>query len=239
MKIDDEMLMAYADGELSVAEGARVEAAMAADPSLAAKLERMRQMRRRVHDAYAGVLDEPAPERLTALLADGGELKNVADLSAARERRGFRFGGPPAWAAMAASLIVGVLVGRGLAPEDMFDARAQGLYAGAALERALDGQLSDRAGQGIRVNLSFRMENGGYCRTFTRALDGAALSGLACRAGDGWAVRVATQEYTPENAYRQAGAPSEAVMNAVDALIAGEPLDIEQERAARARGWRS
>ncbi|MDN3713648.1 zf-HC2 domain-containing protein [Paracoccus cavernae] len=46
MSISDETLMAYADGELDQAEAAAVEAALAADPGLQARLRPFSETRR-------------------------------------------------------------------------------------------------------------------------------------------------------------------------------------------------
>ena len=64
MTIDDETLMAYADGELAPEQRARVEQAMRDDPRVAAAVERHLALRSDVFAAFAGVLDEPVPERL-------------------------------------------------------------------------------------------------------------------------------------------------------------------------------
>jgi anti-sigma factor RsiW len=124
MKITDEDLMAYADGELPPAEAKRIESAMAEDTALAARVARFRRVRRALRTAYDSVVSEPIPEHLRALLGDVAAHERddtpaaVVDLAVAREQRAVRFG-PPAWAAMAASLIVGVLVGRTLlSPSD-------------------------------------------------------------------------------------------------------------------------
>jgi len=69
MKFSDEMLMAYADGELDLVSRAEIEAAMAADPDLRRAVERHRALAARVKSAYQGVLDEPLPAKLASLTA--------------------------------------------------------------------------------------------------------------------------------------------------------------------------
>ena len=64
MKYSDEILMAYADGELEEPRRSEVEHAVRADPALAAIVERHRALRRDVFSAFAGVLDEPVPPQL-------------------------------------------------------------------------------------------------------------------------------------------------------------------------------
>lgn len=218
----EERLIAYVDGELSAADRAAFEAELAADPSLAAQLEQQRRLRERIAAAYAPVLDEPAPERL------------VAAALAANDRGGFR---PMHWAAMAASLVAGVLVGFA-APHDRggLAVRDGVVTARADLAEALDERLASESGP-IRVGLSFRDPQGAYCRTFQSEPD--RVAGLACRDDGRWVARTTTAWVAadaPE--YRTAGAEiPPAVLAAVDELIAGEPLDPAGERAARARNW--
>src|SRR5262245_21219445 len=64
MKFSPETLMAYADGELDAETRRAIEAEMAVDPQVAQEVERHRAMRAEVGGAFAGVLDEPVPDRL-------------------------------------------------------------------------------------------------------------------------------------------------------------------------------
>jgi hypothetical protein len=247
MKITDEELMAYADGELPPLAAKRIEAGMAEDAELAARVARFRAVRRALKTAYDSVVSEPVPEHLRALLGDvaANEPEIPArrpapvNLSDAREKRALRFG-PPAWAAMAASLVVGVLAGRALLQPSADIFTSDGLYAAPSLAEALDTRLaSDAQNRPTRIGLTFRAQTGEVCRTFAHEAHQRVTSGLACREQDRWAVRVAlTQAASSSSDYRQAGASAPAVLEAVDEIIAGEPFDAEQERAARDGDWR-
>jgi uncharacterized protein YaiL (DUF2058 family) len=72
MSFSDETLMAYADGELEPAARAEVESAMRGDPEVAARVARHQALRTDVFAAFAPVLDEPVPARLSAA-AKGGQ----------------------------------------------------------------------------------------------------------------------------------------------------------------------
>lgn len=218
----EERLIAYVDGELSAADRTAFEAELAADPSLAAQVEQQRRLRERIAAVYAPVVEEPVPERLTLAA------------TAANDRGGFR---PLHWAAMAASLVAGVLVGFA-APHDRggLAVRDGSVTARGDLARALDDRLASEAGP-IRVGLSFRDGRGAYCRTFQSEPD--RLAGLACRDNGRWVARTTTAwtaATSPE--YRTAGADiPPAVLASVDEVIAGEPLDATAERAARDGNW--
>jgi anti-sigma factor RsiW len=66
MTLSDEILMAYADGELKPEQRAEVEAAMAIDPGIARRVEQHRAMRRQFSSAYDRTLLETVPDRLIA-----------------------------------------------------------------------------------------------------------------------------------------------------------------------------
>jgi hypothetical protein len=86
----------------------------------------------------------------------------------------------------------------------------------------------------VRIGLSFQSQSGSYCRTFQ--LGGA--SGLACREDGRWRVPVLADSPAQGSDYRQAtSALPPAVLDAVDARLAGQTLDPVSERAARERRW--
>ncbi len=66
MSIPDETLMAYADGELDAAQRAEVEAAIAANPRLAERVEQHRALRRKLNAAFDPVLQDTVPHALIA-----------------------------------------------------------------------------------------------------------------------------------------------------------------------------
>ena len=70
MTIDDDLLMAFADGELDEVTRARVERAVAEDPALKARLEVQQRLRARLAAHYGPAVDEAVPERLRAMLGE-------------------------------------------------------------------------------------------------------------------------------------------------------------------------
>jgi hypothetical protein len=135
--------------------------------------------------------------------------------------------------AIAASLLVGALVGRQSMMVASVDDRSGALALAAPISRALDGQLSGEAGP-IRVSLSFRGKDGGYCRSFA----GRHIDGIACRNGGSWQLRYASPVGAdPGGGYRMAGSDA-AKAAVVEQLIAGDPLDADAERKARAAAWK-
>lgn len=244
MTFPDEVLMAYADDELDAQTRSAVDAAMAADPEIARRIAQHRALRSRVHSAFDRVLEEPVPARLLKVVRSepaAAHGDNVVPL----RRRQARHWAWPQWTAIAATLIVGVIAGRwglvriGAGPVVV---RSGQVFASGALAAALSDQLTadQPAAAPVRIGVSFRSKSGEYCRTFI-VRQTAALSGLACRAADGWQVSVLAGTQSPgggPGTYRQAAsAMPPAVIVAVGDLIAGEPLDAQAEAAARGKHW--
>ena len=232
MAVDAAMLMAYLDGELDEPARAEVEAALAADPKLARELDRQRRLCDTLRARYDPIADEPVPARLRALIEPG-----IVDLQEERRRR-WR----PAWpaaAAIAASLMVGILVGRTL-PEGMSDPvgiERGRLIAQGTLANALERQLASeqQANAATKIGVSFARADGNFCRTF----DSDALAGLACRTGGAWQLVAIAEGNAPPRGggYRQAGSGNALIMEAAQQMMAGEPLEAEGERRARDAGW--
>lgn len=254
MTISDEILMAYADGELDAAARAAVESAMLEDPQIEKRIAAHRLLRQRVQAAYSAELSEGVPERLLAAargVVSAPEGK-IVDLREAREsiKRDATRARPPRqqWrmaGAMAASIVVGVGLGFfmwGHTESPLVRSTDGALVARGQLAQALSNQLAAEQSRSsaVQIGLSFLAKSGDYCRTF--ALSGAVSpSGLACRQDKEWQVRVLTEGpggTAGDAAYRTAGSGMPAsILEAVEAQIAGEPLDQAGERAARLRGW--
>lgn len=235
--LDDGRLLAWLDGELPPGEAARVAAAVAADPELAALAEAHRALAARLRGGLDAVLAEPVPARLMAAVAQ--PMASVTDLAAVRAARAASPPPPRRWwpqvTALAASLALGLFVGRtSLQAPGLMVSGPGGMQASGVLAVALNDQLAGAPVAGpVRVAISFRDRQGRLCRSW----QAQAQEGIACRAGDGWAVTAAlARTAEPGGDYRMAaGSP---VAGLVDSMIAGEPLDAAQERAAQARGWR-
>jgi hypothetical protein len=252
MRIPDETLMAFADGELDASARAAIEIAMREDPEIEKRVAEHRALRQRIEKAYAGELSEPVPERwVTAANRAPGAAGKVVDLSSARDAKALAAATRPrkSWwqpaGAIAASLIIGFGLGYGgWHPSSSPLVRGAGgaLVASGDLARALSHQLAaeQSPAAAVRIGVSFLAKSGDYCRTF--ALSGASSpSGLACRRGQEWQVQTFSQGagVAEDNAaYRAAGSEmSPAVVTAVEELISGEALDPAAEAAARSKDW--
>ena len=236
----EEEIVAYVDGEMGGVERAAFEARIANDPALAEEVRRQRDLVERLRAAYPDRADKVFDAQ--ALVALGLGDTTVVELSAARGQRRAPVVARPWWAAaIAASLVCGILIGRALpagpgGPGIVADRQGR-LVAAASLDRALTGQ-DDGGGGAIKVGMTFRTADG-YCRTF-RLADGNA--GMGCRSGDRWSILalVKGRAEEPRSAdFRLAGSEfPPSLMSEVDARIVGAPLtpsDVEKARRAR---WR-
>lgn len=229
MSYDRATIAAYVDGELDLVSAKRIEKAMAEDAGLAASVEAERNLRARLSAHFDPVMVEPVPDRLTALLSG-----NVASLEEHRAAKTARWYQPSVvqWGAMAASLVVGLMIGGTALNRDSGYVRDT-MIASGALAEALDTQLASSQGSDatVRINMSFATVDGVYCRTF----ESASLDGIACNSGGDWQLR-RTMSGDGTSEYRQASAGELA--EAAAAMMADEPLDAAGEKAAKDKGWR-
>lgn len=246
MTFDDETLGAYVDGELDAATGARLEEAAATDAVLAGRIDKARRLKALLGGAFSTVMTEPAADRFTRVIAEGAapasaeiirfkarpEPKPKAKPQAASPATTATWSGG-GLGAMAACLAAGVIIGV-IAPWKTTGDAA--LSPSRAVTVALNRQASGPHEGPVRIGLSFKAKDGAYCRTFSAG----ATAGLACRDGEAWIVRAAAPAVAvPDTAYRTASsAPPPAVLDAVDALIQGAPLDAKAEAKARSAGWK-
>lgn len=228
MTISREDLAAYADGELDAPRREEVREAVEADPALAAQVEAHLELKRQLSAHFGHIAEEPVPGRFAEMLRP--QPSAAIDFAAAREKRkrsGLHWGwiaGP----ALAASLALAVFVPRGEAPDG---------YVGEELASVLDRQLAatQPASAETRILLSFRDDQGLYCRAFA----GEAQSGIACRDDEGWRLRAADEGAPAQQGdYRMAGGDTADILARAQDMAAGPALSADAEAAARARGWR-
>lgn len=230
--IDDEQFFAWLDGELEGDDEARVAKAVAASPELTARAEQHRKLTAGLRRAFDPVLQGAAdPPRAQA------EVVDFAAKATERERRRNWFAAPQ-WAAMAASLAIGLVIGTQLTGGSVSPVQVDNgrLVAAAELDQALDTRLASAAASGgPRMGLTFRDAAGRICRSFT----GVEASGLACRDGERWQVRGLFPAAEGQGGdYRMAAGEDPRLAALIDQTIRGEPFDAAQEKAALERGWR-
>lgn len=242
MPVDEEKLIAWIDGALEPVDAAAVADAVAADPALAALAESHRRLTTRLRGGFNAILHEPIPAALAAVVRPAA---TVIDLSAARRTRDDRSAAPvgrrrmPQWAAIAATLAVGIVAGRmagEFGPQPILTQGRSGLQASGQLAAALDDELASVPVRGpVRVHVTFRAHDGQICRTWSTA----GQDGVACHSGDRWRIVASVAASTVDTEqYRMAGNSNQKLLGIIDGMIKGETFDAQQEVQARRSGWR-
>jgi hypothetical protein len=223
-EVSDEMLMAFADGELDPESAGDVARAVGADPALARRVEAFRASRVLARDSLAVQLGEPVPDHLVAAIMKPantgrgqGRTRTLLPLAATL--------------ALAAGLGGYMLGGRD---------SAQGLLTAdpavsAALERSLTGETVDLDGRTAKVLATFRTK-AGICRSFSLSGDGPVpVRGLGCRSGQGWRIAMAVADAGGDGFSPAAGAAGLDAL--LDELEAEGPLDASAEQEIKTSGW--
>ena len=235
MDIDDETLMALADGEITGDAAARLHARIAADPDLAARYAAFTQSAHWVKEAALADPEARVSSDLEARVrqmagTDAPEAESKSDKVVPLRRR------MPQWQpmALAASLALAVglfdgarsrtrCAGAGRADPDRRVARSSG-------HAALGGASRPRRRAAGDVVASFTDGAGAFCREYETQGPGAAgYVSVACREGDAWDLRFAMATSGGTGGYAPA-----ASLEALDAFYAAtgasQPLDPEEEQ---------
>jgi len=232
----EEQVIAYVDGEMGPIEALRFERSIAADPALAAEVERHRNLRETIAGHFSLAAHEPIPDRLTAILDRPHGVIHFP-----RKSRGaWNIGPGGRYAALAATLVAGLLAGQmsPRSPSGLIGTQGGAIVATGELAHALDSRLASASQlKSARIGVSFKTADNHYCRTFSLA----SGAGIGCRNSDRWTIErfAAGADSGSEGRYRQAASPSAEIMAAAQEMMAGVPLDAAGEREARDRHWTS
>ncbi len=243
MIVTDEMLMAYADGELSGAEASAVERAISENEDLAARVALFADSRDAVRQAYEKPPIVPADleARVRAMAATAAALQqtapsasNVIDLAA--RRRVVPFWQLPAAAAVALAIGLGSawLTGQG--------SGSGGLQVAGLGDPAIVGALATVA-SGERVALggganfaaiaTFRDGDNSLCREFEHDREGGStVVAVACRTDNKWEVRFAIAAAAADAEGYAPVSSLETLDAYLSATGAGAPLSTTDEAAA-------
>lgn len=219
--VSDEVLMAYADGELGDGEADRIGRAIDNDPALAARLKVFRLTGRTLAPQFDALdLGETPASMLDAIRSTPVRTRPTL----ASRLQGFLDGlrlGPTPWpalAGLAAGLLIGVsvaqLAGHG---GTMFTVKPDGMIvASGTLGKILESSPSAVAGTSdIVATSSFESVDDRYCRLY----QAPRQTGLACRnpAGD-WQI-LAMGEGTPGAGETEYGPSGGSGASAVSDLV--------------------
>ena len=230
--VSDDMLMAYADGELDAAQAEEIRRAVANNTALAAKLAEFEATRRLARDAFAGIKEQPIPPELVQTVLTHEPPKPE------QRRSPFMTQFMPLAASLAmVAGAIGYVVGTRSAGTSLLGADNA---VAAALESSDSGAVFDvDGGRRITVLATYRLPDR-VCRSFMDSVASGAVKGLACRTGAQWTVEVAVaQPPSASGSYTPASDQATPSIDAfLDAAGAEGPVDGTAEAVLRKQGWR-
>lgn len=251
--LSDEILMAYADGELDADGIAMVEAAIQADPGIADRVALFDLSSQKLADGL-GKAEPVSAELLASVKAiaaaheaethasDTPDSNVVAFQTSAEPPRTTQRWQLPLAASIA--LLAGLAIGP-LLPWSGSDNEAQLARSGLAmtgldtpgLTTALTSVASGERiiledGSGLEAIASFLDGAGALCREFELdQLSGQTLVSVACHQNTTWSLRFAVAAGQNDDGYAPASS-LEALDGYLSAIEAGEPLSVEAEAEA-------
>jgi hypothetical protein len=242
--LSDEILMAFADGELDEPVAAAVEKAMAGDPAIAKRVAEFLRSRRLARSAFPEETAADVSPELRAAVQARIDRFEPPSRQGARPglltRISMPFAGRrPFWLALAASVAGLVLVTAAYVagPHYSPTAEAAGPIAlladpqlGRVLSESRSGQEQDLPFGRIRVVSTFRVTNGSLCREFKFLASSGTADAVACR-NDGWKITFAVAASMAGGAYVPSG-EGDLMESYLQSVGAGEPLLDAAEIAA-------
>jgi hypothetical protein len=246
MVLSDEILMAYADGELGPSETREVAAAVAADPALAARVKVFTQSRKAVAEAFAVKASRPTPdpiaERIRELAAETASPQSTERAAEEKviafpQRRRVPFWQLPIAASIA--LLAGYGLGQYLDTAPLSGPMAASVLGEpdlpAILATAPSGnrQTLDSGAEVIFI-ATFENGDGNLCREFEHDQPNRTTTvAVACRTADDWQVQLAIVAGAGADGYAAASS-----LDALDAWLtatgAGAPMSPQDELTALA-----
>lgn len=210
--LSDEMLMAYADGELTAADRAQVEAVLAHDPVAAERVAAFAATGRALGILYSTPMLEPVPQRLIEAVmgqSNMGPSKATATVIPFNRPQRVKPQAVPNWAMAASVAVLALGIGTLWMAKQHNSADADGLYgvaasgdgvklAGLELAAALNSTLSattaalviDGQAASMKPVFSFAAASGAICRQYQiNRTDAPPIGGVACRSnGEQWQI---------------------------------------------------
>lgn len=239
MNITDEVLMAYADGELDEQKAEAVRIAVENDKTLQQRLAHLEEVDDLLRAAFPAPVDET--DRFDELLREPAEVVTLKPR--VRSVRQWI----PAGAAIAAG-VAGIMIGSvmtggsaGLMTVASGDVHVAGVVQNVLNARPA-GDVAYEDGFRVTPVLSFVANDGRHCREVRIAGHDASARFVACmNAQDqGWEVEALARAPAEASAdgYQTAGGGADPVIDAAFARLGvKQMLDVEGERAAIERRW--
>lgn len=227
LKLDDELLCAYLDGELDAQTRTHVEQALVEDAGARVRLERMRAADDRLKTGIP-LAEQRAHDPLADYVLNGQPQARVA------WPRALRWPGLGAVAAGLSGAVLGWVLSSAVSGNDTAALAAPSKQLDSALQRAASGAVTPGDERTEQILLTFVAADGRYCRVFRSSVAGG--EGLACRQGGRWRVLAWDGTVGTDADFRSAGA-SELLDVVMDRLGGSAALEPAEERRLIERNW--
>lgn len=247
MKINDEILSAFLDGELPESQVERLRDRLAKDPALADRLAELSTTDEALVKHYSAIDERPLPDRLQQLLADS-DTRSESETEA-QSAQVIEF---PLWrrarqalsehAGLAAS--VALALGFGLAQvtgslaPDAGDSWQPVAHSLETLPSGASQSLS--GGQEITARISFVNQQGQYCRQYRITGPEQSSENIACRTEQGgaaWEQMASIRQPARETGSYQTASGGSVLDGVLDQMMADGIIEPSREQQLIQQNW--
>lgn len=239
MKVTDEKLSAYIDGELPSDEMRALEEQFSDNPELVDRLTKLQKVDSVLAETLGEIAEAPLPEHILNLVKESADSQRNNVLPFKKRVQVSRFQFP---LSIAAAALFGLILGGIFLPEPITE-QDTAIYAGAVnidsrLHRALE-TLPSQSNEGdFMPVVTFNATDGRMCRE----IQSSDSHALACRSNDIWTVLAVT--YNAQNSldasYSTASAETSIVFDFLaQELMQGAPLSANEERQLIQQNWQA
>lgn len=264
--LSDEVLMAYADGELLEPEATAMREGAARDPAIAGRIAMFSASRKMLSEVFEPILDAPVPQRLH----DAVKALGSTDFTVSADPRRRRTTGQRRWSGMGSALLrgwqqhamlasaaacfLGVGVGWWLGASNWGQESPGSLATQVAsmpgtvtdaLDRLPSGERASARLDGLGVAevlpLASYESGASLCREFEISRSSTegpqAVRGVVCRSDGRWLLK-ALADLTTRKAQSDVYQPASGGEDLAAVLGLGQSLSQQQERQFLDNGWR-
>ena len=263
MKITEQVLAAYVDGELDISDKKTVEEQIAKDSQIRMQVENLKNIDKLINAAFPII--EDIPEKLVQTLTKGSTNENNTTAKSnvtplfgrhKKPRLGTQSSSIPYAVAASITLVVGIMFGYlANTPDDknvLDSILVSEINTHSRLYEVLENSPSSTPLKIVGENnqeviieplLSFKSVDGGYCREFDIHNDKKTLAGIACREQDAtWRLEIIVASDTQPNNYDiyqlSSGQDKEALDYVANNLMSNDPLSKAEEKILINNNWK-
>ena len=236
--IDDALLSAYLDGELSGDDLATVEAALASQPAVGRRLATLKLVNELTREHASSIDAVPLPARILALASSETRDPIPSSAKLLPFRRTAR-----AWLPLAASIVLVIGLGFNALQNRMPGSEDAPLHAvhAAQLQTLPSGDTFQGEAFSLTPQFSFISHEGQACRIYRVDETTASHTRIACLNGASWHLvdGISTTVASNDGGYLPATSRDEALEATLDTLMEGAPLSRAQEQALLDNDWQA